>query len=123
MNDKNETTITLNLLQIPAAYFQDGDYNIVSVDYGKLAPEPCYLQAVQNLPLVARCTAQLLDAIVTLRQIALADWHVIGFSLGAQTAGMISNYVRMGRLHRITGEAEICMQFAIEIELAVAFVH
>lgn len=29
--------------------------------------------------------------------------HIIGFSLGAQTAGMISNYVTTGKLRRITG--------------------
>lgn len=85
------------------AYLRDGDYNVISVDYRPLAPEPCYLQAVQNLPTVARCTAQLLDTLVERRRIALADIHVIGFSLGAQAAGMISNYVRSGRLQRITG--------------------
>lgn len=73
------------------------------MDYRRLAPEPCYLQAVQNLPIVARCTAQLLDTLVERRQVSLANVHVIGFSLGAQAAGMISKYVRAGRLQRITG--------------------
>jgi hypothetical protein len=29
--------------------------------------------------------------------------HIIGFSLGAQTSGMIANYIKSGKLHHITG--------------------
>lgn len=86
-----------------AAYFRDGEYNVISVDYGPLALEPCYLQAVKNLPVVARCTAQLLDTIVERLPFRLRQIHVIGFSLGAQAAGMISNYIKAGRLIRVTG--------------------
>lgn len=89
--------------EIRPAYLRDGEYNIISVDYQPLVPEPCYLQAVQNLPVVARCTAQLIDTIVERRRIPLNSVHVIGFSLGAQASGMISNYVRSGKLTRITG--------------------
>lgn len=81
-----------------------GNYNIISVDYGPLAPEPCYVQAVRNLPLVARCSAQLIDTLIAERRLPSLDaLHVIGFSLGAQASGMISNYVRAGQLKRITG--------------------
>lgn len=85
------------------AYLQHGDYNIISVDYHPLAPEPCYFQAVQNLPVVAKCTAQLLDHMIATEKISLDDIHVIGFSLGAQTAGMMANYIKSGKLKRITG--------------------
>lgn len=61
------------------------------------------MQAVSNLPVVARCTAQLLDFLVANGMFRLEDIHVIGFSLGAQTSGLISNYMRSGRLKRITG--------------------
>lgn len=77
------------------------------MDYEPLAPEPCYLQAVINLRVVANCTAQLLDYMIGNELIALSDIHVIGFSLGAQTAGMIANYMKSGQLERITGNTFI----------------
>lgn len=91
------------MIYLLLAYFRNGEYNIISVDYNPLAREPCYVQAVSNLPVVARCTAQLLDFLVTNGMFRLDDIHVIGFSLGAQTSGLISNYMRSGRLKRITG--------------------
>lgn len=88
---------------IRPALFQNGEYNVISLDYHPLAPEPCYVQAVHNLPVVARCTAQLLDYMMSKGMFTLDDLHIIGFSLGAQTAGMISNFVKTGKLRRITG--------------------
>lgn len=73
------------------------------MDYHPLALEPCYLQAVQNLPVVANCTAQLLDVLVSINAFKLDDIHIIGFSLGAQTAGMVANFIKSGKLKRITG--------------------
>lgn len=73
------------------------------MDYNPLAREPCYLQAVANLPIVGRCTAQLLDAIIANTSFRLDDIHVIGFSLGAQMAGMISQHMRAGKLRHVTG--------------------
>lgn len=89
--------------EIRPEILKNGEHSVISVDYGPLVPEPCYIQAVHNLPLVAKCTAQLLDYMMAQRMFTLKNLHIIGFSLGAQTAGMISNYVKMGKLHRITG--------------------
>lgn len=90
-----------------AAYLAYGEYNVISLDYHPLAPEPCYIQAVHNLPVVAKCSAQLLDYLIENKQFTLDDLHVIGFSLGAQTAGMIANYIKSGKLRRITGMEQI----------------
>lgn len=89
--------------EIRPEILKHGDHSVISVDYGPLVPEPCYIQAVHNLPVVAKCTAQLLDAMMSKSMFALKNLHIIGFSLGAQTAGMISNYVKTGKLPRITG--------------------
>lgn len=91
---------------IRPALFQNDEYNVISIDYNPLAREPCYVQAVHNLPLVAKCTAQLLDFMMEKQLFTLDDLHIIGFSLGAQTAGMISNYVKTGKLRRIVGKSE-----------------
>lgn len=90
--------------QIRPAYFKKDNFNIISVDYSTLALHPCYFHAVSNLPTVANCTAQLLDFFVDNKLFSLDDIHVIGFSLGAQTSGMVANYLKNDRkLKRITG--------------------
>lgn len=89
---------------IRPALFQNDEFNVISIDYGPLAPEPCYIHAVNNLPVVAKCTAQLLDYMMEQKIFTLDDLHIIGFSLGGQTAGMISNYIKTGKLKHITGE-------------------
>lgn len=89
---------------IRPALFQNDEFNVISIDYGPLAPEPCYIHAVNNLPVVAKCTAQLLDYMMEQQIFTLDDLHIIGFSLGGQTAGMISNYVKTGKVKHITGK-------------------
>ncbi|XP_055590260.1 pancreatic lipase-related protein 2 [Uranotaenia lowii] len=88
---------------IRPAYLAHDDYNIVTLDYNPLVLEPCYYQAVRNLAVVANCTAQLLDFMIARKMFTLDDIHVIGFSLGGQTSGMIANYIKAGKLRRITG--------------------
>ncbi|KAG5675550.1 hypothetical protein PVAND_005446 [Polypedilum vanderplanki] len=86
------------------AYFQRGEFNIISVDYNELAKYPCYFSAVTNTRTVANCTAQLIDFIIDNEIFNIESIHVIGFSLGAQTAGLIANYLKSDRkLKRITG--------------------
>lgn len=77
------------------------DVHVVSVDYGPLAKEPCYLQAVSNLKTVAKCVAQLIDSLMQ-NIYTKDDIHIIGFSLGAHVSGMIANYVQT-KLAHITG--------------------
>ena len=69
---------------IRPAFFKEDDFNIISVDYEPLAKEPCYPHAVENLPTVANCTAQLLDFLIDWKIFSLESIHVIGFSLGAK---------------------------------------
>ncbi|CAO1352331.1 unnamed protein product [Diamesa hyperborea] len=90
--------------QLRPAFFKEDDFNIISVDYEPLAQEPCYPHAVENLPTVANCTAQLLNFLMDRKIFSLESIHVIGFSLGAQASGMVANYLTKGRkLKRITG--------------------
>lgn len=90
--------------QIRPAYFAKDEYNIISIDYKNLALQGCYINAVANIATVANCTAQLLDFLIDKNIFTLDSIHVIGFSLGSQTAGMVANYLKDGRqLKRITG--------------------
>ena len=85
---------------IRPAYFENGEYNIISLDYNPLVREPCYVHAVKNLPTVANCTAQLIDYIVEQNIIPFENIHVIGFSLGAQTSGKC-NKIRQFKLQMV----------------------
>lgn len=90
--------------QIRPAYFEKDEFNIISLDYNQLVLDPCYVTAVMNLPTVANCTGQLINFLLDANLFSLDSIHVIGFSLGAQTAGMIANYMGEDRkLKRITG--------------------
>lgn len=79
------------------------DAYVISVDYGPLVLYPCYFAAVENLPVASRCLAQLINNIVDQGLVQNEDIHMIGFSLGAQTAGQTANYLKR-RLQRITGK-------------------
>lgn len=78
------------------------DVYVISIDYGPLVPAPCYIQAVQNLPLVSQCLAQLINNLVDRNIVPNDKIHLIGFSLGGQVAGQTANYLKR-KLKRITG--------------------
>ncbi|XP_069683240.1 pancreatic triacylglycerol lipase-like [Periplaneta americana] len=84
-------------------YLSSGNYNVIAADYGDFVPDGCYVQAIINLPVLANCTAQLIDFLVKKMNVPLQDIHVIGFSLGAQVAGQTRNFITVGKLKRITG--------------------
>ncbi|XP_026834495.1 lipase member I [Drosophila erecta] len=71
------------------------DYNVLSLDYSKLAHEPCYTEAVHNAKYVGRCTAQLLKRLVKNRLIKKEDLHLIGFGLGAHVAGFVGQFIQL----------------------------
>jgi len=61
-----------------------------------------YFTAAQNCKPIARYSANFIDYLVT-KGLRLQDLHVIGLSLGGQIAGMTGQYVKSGKLPRITG--------------------
>ncbi|KAL0267541.1 UNVERIFIED_CONTAM: hypothetical protein PYX00_009786 [Menopon gallinae] len=89
--------------ELRPAYFQKGEYNIISVDYNPLVREPCYVQSVLNVPLISNCTSQMIDTMIEEGIFRLEDLHVIGFSLGGQVSGQLSRFLKSGTLKRITG--------------------
>jgi pimeloyl-ACP methyl ester carboxylesterase len=89
------------------AFFEHGEYNVISVDWGKLARSPCYVQATYNVEAAGKCTALLIEVMVKNHKMPMKNIHVIGFSLGAQVTGQVAKYLRdrgMGKLRRITGD-------------------
>ncbi|KAL6416745.1 hypothetical protein ACFW04_008252 [Cataglyphis niger] len=88
------------LVDIRNEYLKRGKYNLIAVDWHRLATAPCYPMAVHNVPHVGDCLAQLIDR---LRDYGATDIHVIGFSLGAHVPAFSANVLRPYRLPRITG--------------------
>lgn len=87
-----------------AAYFSYGDYNIIIVDYGSLAREPCLSQIEWSPRFCAECIAQLVDYLaIHPRGVQPDELHLIGYSVGAHMAGLVANHISFGKLGRITG--------------------
>ncbi|XP_012233699.1 uncharacterized protein [Linepithema humile] len=88
------------LVDIKTEYLKRGGYNLIAVDWHRLAAAPCYPVAVHNVPHVGDCLAQLVER---LRDYGARDIHVIGFSLGAHVPAFAANVLHPYQLPRITG--------------------
>ncbi|XP_060524419.1 uncharacterized protein LOC132700864 [Cylas formicarius] len=83
------------------AYLEVGDYNVILVQNERLLAGPDYITAAYNCQPIARYCGRFIDYLVS-RGMWLSKLHVIGLSLGGQIAGMTGQYVKSGRLPRIT---------------------
>ncbi|XP_023300969.2 pancreatic lipase-related protein 2-like, partial [Lucilia cuprina] len=76
---------------------------IISVDYKNLSRVLCLTPwALQNCRIIAKCLALLITNLVDQIMYSPDDIHLIGFSLGAQIAGLSANHLNY-RVKRITG--------------------
>lgn len=86
------------------AYISTGGYNVITVDWNRVAsnfmyPLPAYLTAR-----VGSVIAKMLENFVNLAVIDPADIHVIGHSLGAHVSGACGAAFSLGKIGRITGK-------------------
>ncbi|XP_076178116.1 uncharacterized protein LOC143152172 isoform X2 [Ptiloglossa arizonensis] len=88
------------LVDVRREYLRSYDYNLIAVDWRRLASAPCYPLVVRNVPHVGDCVAQLVQRI---RETGAVDVHAIGFSLGAHVPAFAANVLRPYRMSRITG--------------------
>ncbi|CAH1975500.1 unnamed protein product [Acanthoscelides obtectus] len=84
------------------SFLQRGNYNIILANSERLLAGLYYPDAVVNCKFIGKYGALFVDYLVH-RGLNLADLHVIGFSLGAQIAGFVGQYLTTGKLPRITG--------------------
>lgn len=89
-----------SLVDIRNEYLKKGPFNLIAVDWHRLAAGPCYPVAVHNVPHVGYCLAQLIER---LRDTGTTDIHVIGFSLGAHVPAYSANVLKPYKVSRITG--------------------
>lgn len=78
------------------------DVNVIAMEYSSLAPRGCYTEAVRNSRVAGKCLAQFIDHLIHNIKYPENNIHLIGFSLGAQIAGIAGNFVT-NKLKRITG--------------------
>lgn len=72
-----------------SAYLRRGHYNVILVDWTKLAVLPWYVTAVRNAKIVGPYLARTMSWLDAQKAAPLSKIHVIGFSLGAEVAGFM----------------------------------
>lgn len=74
---------------------------MIVADWGVLAKLPCYIAAVHNMKVVAKCLAELFTF---MRQsgVDMQKTTCVGHSLGAHVCGVTSNFLKF-RIHKIIG--------------------
>ncbi|KAK3770280.1 hypothetical protein RRG08_029935 [Elysia crispata] len=77
-----------------------GDFNVIIVDWS-MGNKPPYTQATANTRVVGAQIALLVDLLMKGKGLGSSDFHLIGHSLGAHTAGYAGE--RIPGLGRITG--------------------
>ena len=84
-------------------YLASGDFNIISVDWAKLAgPSPFYFTCAENAKRVGAYVGEFIEFMVAELGAEIKSFHPIGFSLGGQLVGFIGKRLE-GQLSRITG--------------------
>jgi pancreatic triacylglycerol lipase len=75
--------------------------NVIVVDWSKGNGFP-YTQATANTQIVGAEIAKLINSFVDKKNAKMADFHLIGHSLGSHVAGYAGQYLN-GKIARITG--------------------
>lgn len=84
------------LHELKEALLDVKDCNVIVVDWGRGCRSPKYLSGVGNTALVGRQTSLLLQELAKAfpEAVTRERMHVIGFSLGAQTAGFVGRHFK-----------------------------
>ncbi|XP_072761336.1 hepatic triacylglycerol lipase-like isoform X1 [Anoplolepis gracilipes] len=85
------------------AYLRRGHYNVILINWAKLAVLPWYITAVRNARIVGRYMAHMMLWLEAQKAVPMSKIHVIGFSLGAEAAGFMGKALKPRKIGRITG--------------------
>ncbi|EDW64239.1 phospholipase A1 [Drosophila virilis] len=85
----NNRTQSPNFELLPE-FLRIPNLDVISIDYSRLAADPCYTEAVHNSHFVGRCVAHFLVQLMHNRRLHPSHLHFIGFGLGAHVAGFAS---------------------------------
>lgn len=90
-----------SLIDIRNEYLDNNNYNVIAVDWHRLAAPPYYPNAVYHVSYVGKCLAQLIKHLRDINK--CQDIHIIGFSLGAHVPAFAANILKPYKVARITG--------------------
>ncbi|XP_076654929.1 pancreatic lipase-related protein 2-like isoform X1 [Halictus rubicundus] len=99
----SESSSSGSAIAMRDVYLKRGEYNVILVDWAKLAGLPWYVTAVQNTRIVGPQVAKLVGWLDVMGAVPMASVHVIGFSLGAEIAGFMGKALSPRKVGRITG--------------------
>ncbi|XP_033636769.1 pancreatic lipase-related protein 3-like [Asterias rubens] len=89
------------VMELKDALLDKEDVNIITVDWADGADELNYMKSVQNIRVVGREVANLIQLMQDQEGLEPSTVHLIGHSLGAHAAGYAGKAIR--RIGRITG--------------------
>ncbi|XP_059610015.1 lipase member I-like [Phlebotomus argentipes] len=84
-------------------YLSKRNLNIVTVDYRDIAANNFYFTPAFQIREVGKYIAELIDYLVIAKNASIADFHLIGHSLGSHLAGYAASFTTTGKVGRVTG--------------------
>ncbi|XP_020284167.1 phospholipase A1 1-like isoform X2 [Pseudomyrmex gracilis] len=90
----SDSTMGKGPVAIRNAYLRRGHFNVILVDWARLAVLPWYVTAVRNTRLIGPYIARMVSWLDKQKAVPLSKIHVIGFSLGAEAAGFMGKALR-----------------------------
>ncbi|XP_050547261.1 lipase member H-B-like isoform X1 [Daktulosphaira vitifoliae] len=88
---------------VKTAYVDVGGFNVITVDWGRLASTITYPLTASFSKDVGAIIARMLEKLVSFEIINVDNIHLIGHSLGAHIAGACGSSFKFGKIGRITG--------------------
>lgn len=95
------------------AYLQKGDFNVISLDWGKGANTINYDTARQRIKEVSDVGAAFIDFMANQAGASVANVQIVGHSLGGHTSGLIGKKVKAGKIPKIVGLDPASVGFSV----------
>lgn len=92
-----------HIIYLKTAFLYYENCNVIIVDWTKGASAFIFPFAMRNTLIEGKYIAEQLELWKNYTDLDFRNVHIIGFSLGGQTAGFIGKYVKTGKIGRITG--------------------
>lgn len=106
-------TNVLSILDVSAAYFKVGDYNVILIDWRDAAKHILYWPAAGSVPLVAKRVALLLNFLANDAGLNPDKTKIIGHSLGGHVAGLAARFT-VDEIAEVIGESRSSIARACE---------
>lgn len=91
------------------AYLSRGPYNVILVNWPRLAVLPWYITAVKNAKIIGSYLAHMMSWLEAQKAVPLSKIHVIGFSLGAEAAGFLGKALAPRKVSKVIRSAnKVC---------------